>query len=137
MCCYLNVHFQGQRIEHPEFKICLPSRLLMAASLSLLRGSEDNYPPHFMVNCGSSIVFIIAPSKLNFSSLLELWAVLYNATNMVLLRRWSLSRSIMSNYPQGQPSSAYLLRGSPACNKHKGVYVLSLTRMAGRTNFSG
>jgi len=82
-----------------------------------------------MVNCGSSIVFIIAPSKLNFSSLLELCAVLYNATNMILLRSWGLFRSIMSDYPQGQTSYAYLLWGSPVCNKHKEVYVLSLKRL--------
>jgi hypothetical protein len=43
----------------------------------------------------------------------------------------------MSNYPQGQPSSAYLLRGSPAYNRRKEVYVLSLTRLGVRTNFSG
>jgi len=50
-----------------------------------------------MVNCGSSIAFIIVPSKLNFSSLLELWAVLCNATNMVLLRTWGF---IPANYVQ-------------------------------------
>ena len=37
-----------------------------------------------------------------------------------------LFRPIMSYYPQGQPSSAYLLWGSPAYNKHKTVYVFSL-----------
>jgi hypothetical protein len=83
-----------------------------------------------MVNCGSSIVFITAPRKLNFSSLLELWAALYNATNMVLLRKWGLFRPIMSNYPQG--SSTYLLLGSPTYNRQKEVYVLSLTRLGGR-----